>query len=384
MVVGSGLGGNVAALALAKAGNNVTIIAPESSARDPRTAALLHGSVEYLQTLDLWHLLEPYTHPLKVMRLVDASSRLIRSPQIDFRASEIDLDAFGHNIKNQDALDVFRKCIAENKNIVSCPGTVTGIQQDENLITVTLESSEGEEKTLTGDFLVGADGRNSIVRRSMLPDIREWSYPQAALVVDFTHQIDSRFTSTEFHTESGPFTVVPQTAHRAGLVWMETPQTVERLIALPEDALAERLEQEMGSYLGKVQLEGAPASFPLKAMTAQKFGDRRVFLIGDAAHVFPPIGAQGFNLGLRDIETLVSTLANNHSGADLGQIYSEARKADINSRTLGVDLLNRSLLYSLLPLQFARSLGIHLLNGSLPMRKAMMKLGISSKMFING
>ena len=382
VVIGGAMVGNITALALADAGYAVTLVTPETPKQDPRTTALLHGSIEYLQKLGVWKDIEKHTHPLAVMRLIDAGKRLVRSPQIDFRADEIGLEAFGYNIRNQDALDEFEKRVIAEPKISICQGVATAARQNERNVLVTVSDQHGKETEVVADFLVGADGRNSMVRNVFLPEVRQWQYPQAALVVDFTHQVDSRHTSTEFHTETGPFTVVPQSAHRAGLVWMERADVVDHLLELSSEELAKRLEQTMSSYLGKVTIEGAPSSFPIRAMIANKFGDRRVFLVGDAAHVFPPIGAQGFNLGLRDVETLVTALANHP--ANPGQYYSGKRAGDIGSRTLGVDLLNRSLLYSFLPLQFARSAGVHMLNRFGTLRKAVMKLGISTEMFIKG
>lgn len=381
LVVGGGLAGNLTALAFAQSAMSVILVKPNSTSHDPRTTALLHDSVEYLKTLGLWEGISEFAHPLKIMRLVDASTRLVRSPQIDFNSEEIGIEAFGHNVRNQDVLDLFSKTIEHNDLITLVDGHAVSYEQDENEILANVKTGNNKTQRISADYLVGADGRNSLVREAFLRDVREWSYPQAALVVDFEHDVNSRFTSTEFHTEMGPFTVVPQTSHRAGLVWMEKPETVAQLLELDVDALSLRLEQQMGSYLGKVKVDGKAASFPLKAMTARKFGHKRVFLVGEAGHVFPPIGAQGFNLGVRDVETLVETITQGHQTGDLGEAYSRKRIADVQSRTFGVDLLNRSLLSSFFPLQLARTAGMHALKNSVHLRKAMMKLGISSRMF---
>ena len=109
----------------------------------------------------------------------------------------------------------------------------------------------------------------------------------------------------------------------------------------------------------------------------------RIALIGEAAHAIPPIGAQGLNLGLRDAaiigELAVETCR--HGGdagaADVLSRYDAARRIDIKSRTLAVDLLNRSLLSDFLPVQGARGLGLYLIDRIGPLRRAVLREGVA-------
>ena len=124
--------------------------------------------------------------------------------------------------------------------------------------------------------------------------------------------------------------------------------------------------------------------FPLAIETARRFGAHRVALVGEAAHVMPPIGAQGLNLGLRDAATIAElVVAARRDGArrrradDLTARYDRMRRADVTSRTLAVDLLNRSLLSDFLPLQGARGLGLFLLERIGPLRRAVMREGVA-------
>ena len=139
----------------------------------------------------------------------------------------------------------------------------------------------------------------------------------------------------------------------------------------------------MQSILGKVTAEGTPQSFPLSGMTARRFGKGRVTLVGEAAHAFPPIGAQGLNLGLRDAAAICEfVVAAQRAGHDLGGIgvlagYDKTRRADIGSRTLAVDLLNRTLLTDFLPVQGARGLGLYMIERIAPLRRAVMREGVA-------
>lgn len=375
-VIGGGLAGKTAALKLAQNGATVALCAPKETIVDTRTTALLMQTVRFFEELSVWEKLSQKAFPLKVMRIVDGSNRLIRTPQTDFKSSEIDLEAFGYNLKNADILEVLEEAISALPNIIHIEGVVTKIDSDANTKHIKVETDKGIQSVVTS-FAVGADGRHSIVRTSKSVGAREWEYPQAAIVVNFKHEKSTHFTSTEFHTETGPFTIVPHSDYDAGLVWMEKPQNVEKLLTLSHSEFERTLENKMQSFLGKITLLNSPKSFPIKGLVANQFGNENWALVGEAAHVFPPIGAQGFNLGVRDIEALAETLSRYTNQENRGLQYDRSRKLDINTRTYGVDMLNRSLLSDFLPVQMARGLGLHVLGSIKPLRKYVMKMGIA-------
>jgi 2-octaprenyl-6-methoxyphenol hydroxylase len=158
-----------------------------------------------------------------------------------------------------------------------------------------------------------------------------------------------------------------------------TPETAERLLALPLEQLSLEVERRMQSILGKVTVEAGAQSWPLSSLMAKRFGKGRIALVGEAAHAFPPIGAQGLNLSLRDVMTLVDLVGNADGrdiAADTGDRFERRRRPDIMTRTFGVDLLNRSLLSDFLPMQLARAGGLHLLSGIGPLRNLLMREGV--------
>jgi 2-octaprenyl-6-methoxyphenol hydroxylase len=157
------------------------------------------------------------------------------------------------------------------------------------------------------------------------------------------------------------------------LVWVLDPDAAGELAALGDLALAARVEQAAHSIFGKLQIEPGRGMFPLTVSMARRFAGERVALVGEAAHVLPPIGAQGLNLGLRDAATIAELVV----GADVMARYDSMRRTDIGSRTLAIDLLNRSLLSDFLPVQGARGLGLYLLDRIGPLRRAVMREGVA-------
>lgn len=377
-IIGSGLAGLIAAWAAASAGWTVTQIAPAIGEPDGRTTALLEDSVAYLKALDLWDDIEPTAYPLKTMRIIDATNRLIRAPQVDFRSSEVGLEAFGYNIENRKFAEQLCEKLLNLPNYTKLECGLDRLDRPEaRAVTLHLSNSV----SVTTRTVIGADGRNSPVRESLEIETRQWRYPQIALVGNFNHTLPHHDISTEFHTETGPFTLVPLGTNRSSLVCVVDPAQAERLKAMHKNDLNQLLEERMGSILGKVRLERALRGFPLSGMVAKRFGEGPVMLVGEAAHVFPPIGAQGLNLGLRDIREAIRLVGEGLAGrlalTSLGNTYSRARTTDINTRTASVDLLNRSLLSNLLPVQLARSAGLYTLGSLSPLRRLMMREGVA-------
>jgi 2-octaprenyl-6-methoxyphenol hydroxylase len=378
VVVGGGPAGLTAAIALAQAGVDTVLVA-KPPADDARTTALLAGSVAALETLGVWAGCAGYAAPLRVMRIVDDTARLIRAPEVRFEAAEIGLPAFGYNIENRHlaaALHAHARGLGALKLIEHEAEAVVFADAG---ATVRLKGGG----TLSARLAVGAAGRRSICRMAAGIETDRATYPQTALALNLGHSRPHADTSTEFHTETGPFTLVPLPGQRSSLVFVVDPLAAPRLAALSERALAEEIERRSHSILGAIVPEEGRGVFPLATETARRFGGRRVVLIGEAAHVMPPIGAQGLNLGLRDAATMAElVVAARRAGNDIGSpdiihAYDRMRRADVTSRTLAVDLLNRSLLSDFLPLQGARGLGLYLLDRIGPLRRAIMREGVA-------
>jgi len=374
-VIGGGPVGMIAAIALARGGRNVALVAPRSPSQDRRTTALMDQSIRFLDRLTLWERLRPAAAPLSTMRIIDGTNRLLRAPITTFRSVELDLEAFGYNFPNKALMEVLDAAIAAEGNVTCFTSFADAIDIGAESVTVTLADGE----VLSATFAVGADGRKSKLRETAGIDVRTWSYPQSAMVLNFEHSLPHENISTEFHTESGPFTQVPLPGNRSSLVWVQNPSDAVARNELSLVELSNVVEERMQSLLGKVTVEEGVQLWPLSGMVAHRSGKGRIALIGEASHVFPPIGAQGLNLSLRDVMALSEILCTRSElpiAADAGDRFDRKRRADIMTRTASVDLLNRSLLSDFLPVQMMRAAGLHILSALPPLRSIVMREGI--------
>lgn len=383
LVVGIGPAGLIAALAMAQAGLATIAVGPSldpaSAARDTRSTALFTGSVAMLDRLSLGSRLGATMVPMTGIRLIDDTGSLWRAPEVLFRATELGLDRFGMNIDNAALNVALLEAAAAQANLRLVEGTVeAGIRSGADAVTVTLGSGE----KLTARLIVGADGRGSLCRAAAGIEARTSPYPQAAIATRFRHARPHDNISSEFHRAAGPMTTVPLAGLESSLVWVETADEARRLMALDDDAFAQELDRRLMGLLGPVTATGRRASFPLTRLAADHMGARRIALVGEAAHVIPPIGAQGLNLGLRDIATLVELVARAQAaGTDIGgdallDAYDRERRGDVTARATVVDTLNRSLISDFLPLHLVRGAGLHALNTLPWLRRLVMREGL--------
>jgi 2-octaprenyl-6-methoxyphenol hydroxylase len=375
-VVGGGLAGLAAAAALARTGRSVTLIAP-ARPPDRRTTALLGESVDYIRSLGVFDAVAAVSQPLRGIRIIDATGRLLRAPEVLFDAAELGVDAFGQNVPNEPLLAALEN-EADRLGVTRVVTSARTIVPGKDAVAIA-----GADGTLvTARLCVGADGRKSAVRDAVGIGLREGrDLGQAALVGTFAHTLKHADVSTEFHTPNGPFTLVPLPGLESALVWVTTTGEADYLRSLPPEAIAATVERQASSFLGAMTSTGPTQVFPLSTATATRLAADRVALIGEAAHVLPPIGAQGFNLTLRDIAALARLVA---AAADpgaphlLGE-YARERAADLGLRTTVVSLLNRSLLTGFLPAHAARSLGLTILDAVPALRRAVMRQGLGAR-----
>jgi 2-octaprenyl-6-methoxyphenol hydroxylase len=379
VVIGGGPAGLTSAIALAQTGAATALIARHAPYADNRTTALLGGSVDFLQTLEVWARVKDKAAELRVMRLVDDTGRLIRAPEVRFCCDEIGLDVFGYNIENRLLLAALEQRAAELPGLTRFDDEATAISPQDGVVAIRT----GQGKSLSARLVIGADGRQSRCREAAGIEVKRRELNQAALTFNISHSRPHRNISTEFHTPQGPCVFVPLPGDRSSVVWVTAPTEAERLIALSDGELSAAAEAQSHSILGRIGVEPGRHLFPLAIEQPRQVAQRRIVLVGEAAHVLPPIGAQGLNMGLRDATDIAEIVHDAMaSGEDPGapQIlrrYASARRADVTSRTFVVDIANRSLLSAFLPMQSLRAAGLHLIGSFGLLRRTAMREGLA-------
>jgi 2-octaprenyl-6-methoxyphenol hydroxylase len=383
VVVGGGPAGLTAAIAAARSGASTALVARRVPYADNRTTALLHASIRILEDIDVWNVCRDRAAALRVMRLVDDSGRLIRAPELRFDCDEIGLDAFGYNIENRDLVEALEGRAEAFPALIRIDDDADAVDTSEVDATVTCRQGQ----RLRSKLVIGADGRNSICRAAALIEVRRRTLDQSALTLSIDHTRPHAGASTEFHTANGPCVFVPLPGDRSSVVWVTRPEEATRLSALADDELAREVERQSHSHLGRIRIGPTRHVFPLAFEQAQQIAANRIALVGEAAHVLPPIGAQGLNLGLRDaaaiaaIATDALTLGHDPGDETALSDYRLRRQLDVFSRSFVVDFANRSLLSDFLPVQLARSIGMQALQQIGPLRRFVMRQAIAPESF---
>ena len=388
LISGGGVAGLTAAAAFGSAGFSVICTDPappvtdrEAAGADHRSTAFLNPSIPVLQAAGLWARLSPFAAPLQVMRIVDAGGP-VAEPRIikDFDAAEISDQPFGWNLPNWLLRREMVARLAELPNVTFLPGTATArvmTREAEALATL----SDGQR--VTARLIVAADGRNSTVREQVGIAVKTTRYGQKALAFAVSHPVAHNNISTEIHRSGGPFTLVPLPDRNgrpaSSVVWMESGAEVARLAALPVAEFEAAINERSCGVLGPLALDSARTVWPIITQVAERMTATRVALMAEAAHVMPPIGAQGLNMSLADLSALLDLAMANPGRLGDGAMlaaFERKRHLEIKARLAGVDLLNRT---SMLGEPFLRDLRAGALNAlysMAPVRKTLMKAGL--------
>lgn len=354
-------------------------VEPPARARDTRSAALFTGSIDFLRNLGVWDAVASESAPLHAIRIIDDTGGLLRAPEVLFEAGEIGLDVFGYNVPNAALVAALHHAAAQHPRVhMVATAAVTSV--DIGHWQATLRTTEHAE--LATRLIVAADGRQSLCRSAAGIGTQSWAYEQSAIATSFAHRRSHDGVSTEFHRPGGPCTTVPLPGLASSLVWVDRPAIAHRLADLPVAEFRAALEDRLHGLLGILGEIGLRRLFPLSGLTADRFGQNRVALVGEAGHVMPPIGAQGLNLSLRDAATLAECVAEARGrGADVGgpetlARHHDARHLDVASRGLAVDILNRTLIADFLPVQLLRGAGLHLVQAFPTLKQAVIHQGL--------
>lgn len=377
VVVGAGITGMAMAMALARVGRAVTLLAggllPQARAdqpRDGRTAALLQPAIELLTRLGVYDSVALGAEPLYRLRIVNRADPA--APSITFDAAEIGLDAFGWNIPNAALAAALAHGIRHEPQITVLEGAALAsvVETKDRLVL------RAGPHRLAAQLVIGADGRDSMVRETAGIGTTDKDRGQTAIVCRFAHQKPHRNISTELHKKGGPFTMVPLPGRNSSLVWVDTDARSAERLALADAAFRAAMAEHASPWLGAIGTVSVRHAYPIRARLAQALTAPRRALVGEAAHVMSPLGAQGLNLSLRDVQTLAALLAGyrGEPGDDaLLAAYAAARETDVKARFWGIDTLNMLVKGSLPPFRQASSLALGLLERLPPARRLLMQ-----------
>lgn len=374
IVVGGGPAGLAAAALLACEGVPTMLIAPEAGP-DPRTVALMEPALRLLSRLGVWPgSLADVSAPLFHLDIIDEMGRIVSAPRLTFSASEMGMETFGWNIPLGDLIVALRGAVA-NAGVQVVNGTVF---RSENLGSVAAVDTGSGERYYS-EVLVAADGADSVLRASAGIDVDRWSYDQSALVTTFSHSGPHHGVSCERHRPGGPFTTVPLPGNASSLVWMAQPPVIDSLIFRTAQELAMEIQLLTHGTLGLISSVAPPRAFPMRGLRARQFAGNRTLLTGETAHAFPPIGAQGLNMSLRDVGHAVDVVIGQDDAGSPAACtdYHFRRNRDVTERQALISAMNTSLLAEFLPLDLMRVGALSLISAFPPLRGLVVRQGLA-------
>lgn len=388
-IVGGGLAGGLAALALAHNDFSCAVIdavdpsSMQDSAFDGRTTAIAYASARVFMRLGLWKDIAPVAEPINDILVTNGDlpspgKKLASASQfLHFDSRELDDDTpLGWIVENRHLRQTIFKAIRAHKNIsLLAPNLNKSTQIRKGDATLFLDDGT----VINAALIIGADGKTSRLRAERNIKVNRWAYKQTGIVTTIGHELPHRGVAQELFLPSGPFAILPMTENRSSLVWTENETAAPAYMALDNASFLEEISKRTGLYLGKLTLDGPRWSYPLSFHLSQSFIAPRLALIGDAARAIHPIAGQGYNLGVKDIAALAQVLREaRETGQDIGHLtvlkrYQSWRRFDSTILALGTDALNRLFSNDIGPLRIARSLGLGGVNAINPLRKFFMR-----------
>ena len=388
-IAGAGLAGSIAALSFSKTGRNVVITDPfshsDNAQLDYRTTAYLQPSKLFLERLGVWETIEDSAMPLEIMKIIDASEAQngdkIKS-QKEFNSAEISDSPFGWNVKNSLMRAELKRLIDRQSNceLIDATSAIDFTSRD---TAAFVKLSSGN--TVKAKLVIAADGRNSILREKAGISTKTHRFGQKALAFAVTHPLAHQNISTEIHNSGGPFTLVPlpdfDGKPSSAIVWMESGEKAKNLMQMEAREFEREMTARSCNILGPLKLASKRSLWPIISQIADRLCSKRLALIGETAHVVPPIGAQGLNMSLADIK-LLSDLDKKYPN-DLGEIhtlneYQKHRIVDIRRRVVGVSALNKISISDNKLVQNIRAFGLENFFQLPAIKNNIMKLGMGN------
>ena len=343
-VVGGGLVGKTAALALTQSGYKTALLAqaatprPANLAFDTRVYALSSSSQALLERLRVWQALDHgRLAPVYDMRVYgDAQAELHFSA---YQASVPQLAWIAESSMIETSLDA---ALRFQPNLTWFDARAQGLDVRDEAAMLTLSSAQ----VLEASLIVGADGAHSWVRSQMGAKVERRDYRQTGVVANFKASLPHRETAYQWFHEGEVVALLPLPDGHVSLVWSAHTAHADDLLAYDPARLAAEVERVSHGKVGSLECVTPAAGFPLALQTVDKLIAPRVVLVGDAAHLIHPLAGQGMNLGLRDVAALADAIAHKESFRDLGDTvllrrYERSRREDIRALMVATDGLQR-------------------------------------------
>lgn len=343
-VVGGGLVGKTAALALTQSGYKTALLAqaatprPANLAFDTRVYALSSSSQALLERLRVWQALDHgRLAPVYDMRVYgDAQGELHFSA---YQASVPQLAWIAESSMIETSLDA---ALRFQPNLTWFDARAQGLDVRDEAAMLTLSSGQ----VLEASLIVGADGVHSWVRSQMGAKVERRDYRQTGVVANFKASLPHRETAYQWFHEGEVVALLPLPDGHVSLVWSAHTAHADDLLAYDPARLAAEVERVSHGKVGSLECVTPAAGFPLALQTVDKLIAPRVVLVGDAAHLIHPLAGQGMNLGLRDVAALADAIAHKESFRDLGDTvllrrYERSRREDIRALMVATDGLQR-------------------------------------------
>lgn len=388
LISGGGVAGLTAACVFGSADFKVICVDPTPpiternvKGSDLRTTAILQPARNLLETSGLWARLDPHATPLQIMRIIDAGGEM-SEPRVtrEFDSADISEKPFGWNLPNWLLRRELVAMLASMPTVDFRPGTAT-----QSLFTRQSEARVGlsDGSQIKTRLVVAADGRSSPMRQAANIDVQTLRYGQKALAFAVTHPVPHENVSTEIHRSGGPFTLVPLPDYdgvpSSAVVWMERGPRAMQLLNMDQSAFETEMSVRSCHLLGSLTLASRRTIWPIITQHADRLAGERVALMAEAAHVVPPVGAQGLNMSLADLRGLLELALARPDGLGDEQMletYHRTRIQDIRMRVKGIDILNRASMIETRPLRDARAVGLNALYALAPVRRTLMQMGL--------
>lgn len=394
VIGGGGFAGLALALALRRGlgpAFDIVVADPALStrpSRDPRASAIIAAGRNLFEALGVWGEVAPNAQPILDMIVTDSALDDVMRPVFltfagdvapsrapgDGNGHDPSSQPFAHMIENRFLIDALVDA-CETEGVALRAQAVTRFENLRELVSVTFADGEA----LDAGLLVAADGGRSALRERAGIATHGWEYDQSGIVVTVAHEREHHGRAEEHFLPAGPFAILPLTGQRSSLVWTETREEAERIVALASDDFHRELERRFGLHLGELRAEGKPRAFPLGYFVARSFIGERLALVGDAAHVIHPIAGQGLNLGLKDIAALAEVVVDAvRLGLDPGQAdvlerYQRWRRFDTMAMGVATNGLNVLFSNSSTLLRTVRDVGLGLVDRVPPLKSALIR-----------